>query len=448
MRMKKNKRAFFGTDGIRGEWGSKQLNKEIVSSLGYAIAKLFPQKKILIAKDTRISSDEIESLLVKSNQGISQIFLSGVMPTPGLSYTLNHSDFFDLGIMITASHNPYQDNGVKLFEATGKKISDSIQEKVEELMSYYLNKQITLEKNNFKAQSEEKSKKEYLSFLLETAKNDSLKNNNFHLLVDCANGAFSKIATMFFEQMPYKTSIINNKGDGKNINLNCGSTHIETIHKRHSDISYDLAVAFDGDGDRVLFADKEGDLYDGDFILWLLSNYFIKKGFVKKKAVVGTIMSNLALENELKKINIDFIRAQVGDRYVNQEILKHNAFLGGEPSGHIIIPSIQKSGDGLLTLIYFLKALDLIDWNLKAEKKNLNLKVQKNINLKVKEKRDLQEWKELNSAIKDFYERLDKKARIVVRYSGTEDKIRIMVEAQDEYIAQKELEKIIKVIEG
>ncbi|MCI0470050.1 MAG: phosphoglucosamine mutase, partial [Candidatus Aminicenantes bacterium] len=356
-----NKTKLFGTDGIRGTAGLFPLDDESIIKLGKSIGELFKGAGIIIGRDTRASGEKLQALLAAGIANKARISYCGIIPTPGLSFITDHSDF-NYGIMITASHNPYQDNGIKIFNSSGEKISRDMEEKLEDIF-FSLDKP-GINKNNQRYPGDINSestryKDIYKDFLLEQAAGLRVKKQK--VVVDCSHGAVYEIAPLVFSKLGLETEISAAAPDGQNINLDCGAASPGNLGKEVIARNAAVGIAFDGDGDRVIFADNRGNILDGDHSLYIISKYLLETNREFNKTAVGTIMSNLGLEKALAELGITFPRTPVGDYHVYQEMKRVNAIIGGEQSGHTILRSLQRTGDGILTALYFLEAIAYFD---------------------------------------------------------------------------------------
>lgn len=430
----------FGTDGIRANSKSELLNYQSVIRLGYSIgswAKHVECKSIIVGKDTRESSTTIERWLsiALENSGID-IKLIGIVPTPAVSYICRELDC--CGIMITASHNPYYDNGIKIFCKSGKKTTDLDEQYIEDWYQKFADTKYETEmfniKNNYKCYKEtvdEYLRAIYISKLKEIA-DFSLKKK---IVLDCANGANSFIAKKVLERITKSLIIINASPNPKNINYNCGAMHPEILSKNVIFEKADLGIAFDGDADRVLFCDENGEIIDGDHVLGFISKH------TNQEEIVYTDYSNLALDTFLKKCNISGIRVQNGDKYVSDELSKRGLLFGGEKSGHFIFKEYNESGDGLLSAIQLLKALSTINAPL-SQIKEFELYPQVVVSAEVQRKKELNEIKGLQEMLEHAKNTLGQNARINLRYSGTEMKIRVLVEGNSQDLCNEIANKI------
>ncbi|MEI6613412.1 MAG: hypothetical protein WCL37_00815 [Chrysiogenales bacterium] len=430
----------FGTDGIRGRAGEFPLDEVTLVKLGQVIASLVANPRIVIGRDTRESGATIEDHLACGLANKAQIYSSGVIPTPGLAY-LARKLGFHFGIMISASHNPYRDNGIKIFNRHGEKISSSLQNKISAGLKAA--SKITLGKPHIHSMDQYPG---YLDFLLANGQN--LKSGKYRMVLDCANGAASLIAPALFERLGFNPRLSHARPDGKNINADCGSTCPETLKNLVLSEKADLGMALDGDADRIIFADHEGQILTGDHALYVMAQYLRCCEPMFNGQVVGTVMTNMGLEKALAAKDINFFRTDVGDSQVSRQMKKTGAILGGEPSGHIILKHLQTTGDGLLAAIFFLKALDYFKWSTSDVRNQLCLFPQQIINIPVRHKKNLARWKTLANAKKEFADKHGSQARLLIRYSGTESMIRIMMEARDLDVIQNKLPYFATLIQN
>ena len=417
----------FGTDGVRG-LVNKELDSmlalKIGASVAYVLKKELKKEKLtfLIGGDTRISHDMLKSGVISGflSEGCD-IIDTGIIPTPAISYLITKYKL-DGGFVISASHNPVEYNGIKVFNNLGYKLDDSIEEQIEDriLNNFSINQNI----NEVGTLTEKDLKKDYVSFLLSTVNNTKIP---FKVIIDVANGASFKTAELLFSSLNIDYKIIHNDVDGYNINNNSGSTHMETLQQMVIKEKYDLGIAFDGDADRCLFVDDKGEIVDGDFILAIVSKY------LNLDSIVGTIMSNLGLIKYCENNNIKFVSTKVGDRYVLHEMLKNQELVGGEQSGHIIFKKYLNTGDGELTALQILNIMTHENKLLSELKSIIKKYPQVLVNLDVtKEVKDsFDDNKEVQKIIKEYELKLNGNGRIVVRKSGTENLIRIMIEGEN-----------------
>lgn len=423
-------RKHFGTDGIRGRVGDQHINPEFVLKLGWAAGIVLGNNhggKVLIGKDTRISGYMLESAL---EAGLSaagmDIHLLGPMPTPGISY-LTRTLRAQAGIVISASHNTYQDNGIKFFSNQGFKLPDEIELKIEEQLEKPMS---TVESAKLgKAVRVVDAPGRYIEFCKSTFPH-KLNLAGLKIVVDCAQGATYHVAPNVFRELGADVIKIGVHPDGFNINANCGSTKPELLQKTVLEEHADLGIAFDGDGDRVLMIDHHGEIVDGDQLLFIMVKDKLKHGKFKG-GVVGTVMTNLGLEQALKELNIPFKRTQVGDRYVMEELLKSDWIIGGENSGHIVNLNLTTTGDGIISALQVLRALCDENKSLHELKKDMSKYPQILINVPVSKKIELDAQPRIQAAIQAAEQQLSKRGRVLLRASGTEPVIRVMVEGSD-----------------
>lgn len=434
---------YFGTDGIRGIVGEK-LTYETAYMCGKALAKTKPSSKILIGGDTRGS--RVYLTLAFASGAISEgakVVDIGICPTPGISY-ITKTQNFDYGVVISASHNPPNYNGIKIFDNNGMKLGDEKESRLEEM---FLENDHTLRAPSGTYVVQTHLKKVYVEHLKSCI---ACKLGGLKIVLDCANGASHKIAPKVFEDLGAEVVCINGKSDGEKINFGCGSTHpnqmCEAVRKHCADIGF----AFDGDADRIIACDENGKVVDGDIILFVLAKHLKKVGVLKTNAVVGTTNTNMGIRRRLKKLGIDFVETDVGDKYVIAKMNKLGLTLGGEKSGHIIIKPHMDTGDGILTSIKIAEIL-------KNEKSKLSklskvkLCPEANTNCTVKDKEKILANPRLKMELEKIHEELGKGSRIIVRASGTEPKIRILVESTKWQVANKvakTIEKLICEIDG
>ena len=436
---------YFGTDGIRGV-ANDTLTTETAFKVGRFLGdycKKNGKGKVCIGKDTRISSSMFENVLAGglAASGCSA-YLIGYCSTPCLAYVAEH-DEFDLGIMISASHNPYYDNGIKVFSNTGLKIGEELESKVEDYIDDKVSVDKATKENVGHIWEYKEGLKHYTDWI---EKLYPTKLDRFKVLVDCANGSNSYIAYQVLTDLGCNVTTINCNPSGININKDCGSTHLEMLQQEIKKDNYDFGFAFDGDADRVLFVDKDGEVVDGDMIMYILSIYLKRHDKLKDDTLVTTVMSNIGLYKSLAKQNIKLKTTPVGDKNVLDEMIKNNYSVGGEQSGHIILLEDSKFGDGLKTALCLMNAITESNKTLSDLKREITIYPQLLENLKVKDKNIVLNDEEINKAIKEVEEDLKGDGRILVRPSGTEPLIRVMVEAKTEDICKENVFKIIDLI--
>jgi phosphoglucosamine mutase len=427
----------FGTDGVRGVVNKHPMTAEMALKIGMAAAIILGDinnktNKVVIGKDTRLSGYMLETALTAGLTSMGKdVLLLGPMPTPAVAM-LTQSMRADLGIMISASHNPHYDNGIKLFDSKGYKLSDSLEQKIEELLQTDLNKHLVAPEKIGKVERLKEAYGRYIEFV-KSAFTSELTMNGLKIVLDCANGAAYKIAPIVFYELGATVITIGDKPNGLNINDNCGSTHISNLKQAVLEHKASFGVAFDGDADRVILVDERGEEVDGDKILAVLATDFKHNDLLQHNKVVGTVMANKSLENYLNSIDVEFIRTKVGDRYVFEALKEHSLVLGGEQSGHILLPQYNTTGDALLVA---LKIASIISE--RAEKGILASKVlhlyqnmpQVLLNVKYNGINNPLNNQILLNQIKKI-EKSNSNCRFLIRQSGTENLIRVMVEGEN-----------------
>lgn len=422
-------RKYFGTDGIRGRVGEANISPDFVLKLGWAAGRVLGQGggTILIGKDTRISGYMFESALEAGlvAAGVN-IRLLGPMSTPGVAY-LTRTFRARAGIVITASHNPFQDNGIKFFSAQGDKLPDEIEAAIEAQIEKPL---VTVDAGSIgKVRRIEDAVGRYIEFCKSTIPG-SLGFQGLKVVVDCANGATYNTAPHVFEELGASVVAMGAEPDGLNINRDVGSTKPQALCQTVLREGADLGVAFDGDGDRVLMADSRGELVDGDRLLYIIARSRLQAGAMRGE-VVGTLMSNLGFEHALQRLGIGFARTQVGDRYIMERLKQTDGILGGEPSGHIICRDRTSTGDGIVSALQVLAALNHLDMRLDDLCREVDLYPQILINVRLTERRDLVNLPAVQDAVFVAEQELAGRGRVLLRPSGTEPLVRVMVEGAD-----------------
>ena len=449
-------RKYFGTDGIR-RIANTELSPELVYKVAKAGAYVLSKHTdhtptILIGRDTRISGTLIESAMVAGFLSYgANVKLLGVIPTPAVAY-LTRKLNADASVVISASHNTYEFNGIKYFSNKGMKIPDTLEEEIEEVMESGKLEELTAV--NDKIGVSEYCLDlidEYVYFFRKNFDDDmeKLVSDDFIVGLDTANGATYKVAEKVFKSLGIKYKIINNNPDGININQNCGSTHLEGLKKFVVENNLSMGVAYDGDGDRCLAVDENGEEIDGDKLIAIISKYLKQKGKLKKDTIVATVMSNLGLNKYAEKEKLNFVQTKVGDRYVLEEMLRSGYNLGGEQSGHIILLDYNPTGDGILTSLMLIQAI-LESGKKASELGNLVQKYpQVLINAKVdsNKKYDYEKNAEIKEAIKNLEKEFDGNGRVLIRPSGTEPLVRVMIEGKDQKLIKEKAERIAKMIE-
>ena len=435
-----NKKKLFGTDGIRGESGKFPLDPQTVRMIGSSLAKHLAERnngrapRLVLGRDTRESGPAIEAdLITGARQSGAQVLSAGVITTPGVAF-LARTLPADAGVVISASHNPYQDNGIKVFDPSGRKLDENTERRIEADIAANIDDAASareLTESDLAERTPAELRRSYIDYLADqVAQNLSL--TGLSMVIDCANGAACEIAPQLFERLGARVIAINNQPDGRNINLDCGSLHIQGLQDRVAQEHADLGVAFDGDADRALFVDSEGGFVDGDATMWALANYLKVHGELSGDTVVATVMSNIGLEIALRSRGIKLTRTDVGDKYVLEELIRSGAALGGEQSGHIIFPGLSLAGDGIITTIGLLRAMRAQNKSVADLTDGFARYPQVLVNVRVREKKpfdDLPAIKKLASEIED---ELGDRGRLLLRYSGTEALARVMIEGESQ----------------
>lgn len=431
-------RKLFGTDGIRGVAGEYPLDKRTVFAIGRALGDHLPQgpKSVVIGQDTRESSawiaDIISAGLAASGVKVSS---AGVITTPGVAY-LAHSQNLSAGVVISASHNPWQDNGIKVFGSDGYKLADSTELEIEKEIFSLLESSVHAVASQLAVVSlpgDAGLRSSYVHWLSRPISGvEKLK-----VVVDCANGAASALAAEVFARCGLRADFTHSSPNGRNINEKCGALHPDVVGREVVSRKAGLGICFDGDADRALFTDAQGNVVNGDAVMLLLARDLKRRGELAQATVVATTMSNMGLEIALRESGIRMLRAPVGDKYVLEEMRKTGAVLGGEQSGHIILSREATTGDGLLTALHVLKIVSACGKPLAELVADLKVFPQTIKNVRVREKRPLDQVPEVQAAIRSAEQELDGNGRVNVRYSGTEPLARVMVEAPTEATVQR-----------
>jgi phosphoglucosamine mutase len=429
-------RKLFGTDGIRGVANVYPMTTEIAMQLGRAIAHIFKDKdrrhKILIGKDTRLSGYMLETALASGicSMGVD-VLLVGPIPTPGIAF-LTTDMRADAGIVISASHNPFQDNGIKIFCRDGFKLPDEKEKRIEELIfSKEIDSLRPTATEVGKAFRIDDAAGRYIVFLKNTFSGD-FTLDGYKIVLDCAHGAAYKIAPLVFEELGAEVYPLGIDPDGANINLNCGALHPKVVSQAVKEKGADIGIALDGDADRVIFVDENGVEVNGDQIMAICAVDLLREDRLKKNTVVATVMSNIGLEIALKKEGIKMVRSAVGDRYILEKMLSHGYNFGGEQSGHIIFFDLNTTGDGILSALQVLAVMKKNNKKLSELSTVMQKFPQVIENVEITHKKDLDSIPEIKKAIATAEKTLSDKGRVLVRYSGTQSLCRVMVEGQDE----------------
>jgi phosphoglucosamine mutase len=422
----------FGTDGIRGVAGEPPLDPQTVTALGIALAddlirQGLSSKPVLLGMDTRESGPAIAAQLAEGmgRRGV-KVASAGVITTPGVAYLTRTGDFA-AGVMISASHNPFADNGIKVFARTGFKLPDAEEHEIEEEIFRILPQTRPAESPRSLVQSYDVRR--YLDFLLGSI---GTKLAGLKLVVDCGNGAASALAPELFREAGASVTAICNEPNGRNINLGCGALHLEQLQAKVVELKADAGVAFDGDADRALMVSSTGRVVDGDAIMLIAGRRLQRDGHLQGNIIVSTVMSNLGLEKALERAGISMLRTPVGDKYVLEEMLRKNAPLGGEQSGHIIFSEYSTTGDGMLTALKVLETCEKENASLDELAADLQVYPQLLVNVRVKERKPLEQLPKVLDEIRACEAELDGSGRILVRFSGTEPLLRVMVEGSEQ----------------
>jgi phosphoglucosamine mutase len=441
----------FGTDGVRGKAGEFPLDVATIRRLGAALVRALRHDngtqatgtiRFLAGRDTRASGAWIERELASGirSQGGS-LTSTGVIPTPALAY-LTPRRGYSAGVVISASHNPFEDNGIKVFSGAGEKFTEILEQQVESIMA---DRSWSVSTEPAAPVEEVDLRPEYLDHLREILP-DAHRQNGMRIAIDCANGATATVAPRLFRDMGFEVDDIGTSPDGRNINLGCGSTAPDTLARLVVERNHALGVAFDGDGDRAIFVDASGRIVDGDAVLLMCAKQMKAEGRLKGNAIVATVMSNIGLELALRDADIGMVRCAVGDKYVMEEMLRRDLSLGGEQSGHIIFSEYLFTGDGLATALNVLRTMSASRRPLRDLANELTTYPQVLINLRVREKVDLMRVPEIASVIAAVEARLVGHGRLLMRYSGTEPLLRVMLEGRDSGEIRRWGQEIIDVV--
>lgn len=447
----------FGTDGIRGIAGEFPLDDLTVAGFGSSLVSnlaedLGREPRIVVGRDTRESGPMIERALTRGAMAAgATVESAGVITTPGVAYIARVIPF-DAGVVISASHNPYRDNGIKLFSPSGKKLGDQMERRIEmDLLAtaaadYADTNQTNREHSNACRNGREAEYRgRYLDYLVhEVGRGLSLEG--MRIAIDCANGAAFRIAPEVFRRLGAQLQVFSDQPDGRNINEGCGSLHLERLQGEVVSGKLDLGVAFDGDADRALFVDASGNIVDGDAALLALADLFRARGWLQGGVVIATVMSNVGLEIALRERGIELVRAPVGDRYVLEELLSRGASLGGEQSGHIIFPKISLAGDGLITAIELLRAVRESGRTLGQLARQMTRYPQVLVNVRVRTKPVLETLAGVKAEMARLESELEGRGRLLVRYSGTENLARVMIEGEDEARIKEQAHRLAATI--
>ncbi len=448
-----SERKLFGTDGIRGKANVYPMTAEVATALGRAVTHYFQSINplntnplIIVGKDTRLSCYMLEMAFASGvcSQG-GAVILTGPLPTPGVAF-VTHSMRADAGVMISASHNHFQDNGIKIFDAKGFKLPDSVELELERLI---MHPELMPQKVGGQLGNAERLKEVYGRYIVhvKSALSYDYDLEGMRIVLDCANGAGYKVTPMMFQELGAEVFPIGISPNGENINKGCGSLHPEAARTEVLKYRADIGICIDGDGDRVSVIDEEGTIVDGDKIIGLFAKLLLSRGELKKgDTVVGTVMSNLGLELYIKSLGLNFHRTKVGDRYIIEYMRAHNCILGGEPSGHIIFSKHATTGDGALGGLKVIESMKYFNMPLKTLVEEIELFPQFIKNVIVKEKPALESVKPIEEAIKLAEKKLAGRGRVLLRYSGTEPLLRVMVEGENAELVEEECNNLVAVV--
>lgn len=442
-------RKLFGTDGIRGVAGTPPLDPTTIFATGLAIGhslkRAHASARVLLGRDTRASSPEIAAMLAAGlRQAGVAVESAGVVPTPAVAL-LVRTHGFQAGAVISASHNPWRDNGIKLFGADGYKLPDAVELAIEEEILGHASSVVPPDKRDIPPLEDNAHMlSDYVEFLLRAV--SGLNLNGLRIVADCANGAASTVAPAVFAKLGGEVALLNIEPDGSNINDGCGALHPEYVAEAVVERAAQVGLSFDGDADRCMLAGSRGNVVNGDAILLMAARDLKARGLLTGDVVVATTMSNMGLEAALRRSGIAMLRAPVGDRYVLEQMQQHNAALGGEQSGHILFPHLATTGDGLLTALVVLDLVARSGRSIDELTADLKVFPQVILNVKVREKKPLNTLPSVAARIAEAESELQESGRVVVRYSGTEALARVMIEAEDEELMRLHAEAIAGAI--
>lgn len=441
----------FGTDGVRGHAGEFPFDEETIKVIGRSLARrsagrLGRPARFVIGRDTRESGEWIEKVFCEGATSEKNALCESaqVITTPGVAFLAKHFEF-DAGIVISASHNPYQDNGIKIFLPSGKKLDEASERAIEDDVASRRSA-ISDQPHEVSTVRADEFRRGYIDHLF--GQFPDLRLKNFKIVIDCANGAASDLAPDLFKRLGANVIAFNNKPNGKNINADCGSLHLEHLQKRIVEENADFGAAFDGDADRALFVDEKGNIIDGDATLWILAQFLQDHDKLANKTVVATVMSNIGLEIALRTRDLTLLRAAVGDKYVLEELLKTRSEIGGEQSGHIIFPEKSLVGDGMMTTLFVLEAISERGIPFSETAKGFTKYPQILVNVKVREKKSFSDVPEITAAANQIEKELDGRGRLLLRYSGTENLARVMIEGEDQASIEEQANRLAGVIES
>ncbi len=445
-------RKLFGTDGIRGRANHYPMNVETILALGRAFGIWLRQNnpegriRVVIGKDTRLSCYIYENALISGlcSMGIDTLMV-GPLPTPGVAF-ITRAYRADAGVVISASHNPFHDNGIKFFTADGYKFPDELEIKIEKMIEDgNFERYLPADHNIGKNSKIDDADGRYIEFVKATLpRRFSLKN--IRVVLDCANGAAFRVAPIAFKELDAEVFSENCQPNGLNINEHCGALHVESLRKCVLERRSDVGIAFDGDGDRVIMVDEQGNIIDGDTILAICAKDLKERKALENNCVVGTIMSNFGLVKCMADLKINFVQSQVGDRYVINKMLEHKANLGGEQSGHLIFADHNTTGDGLVSALQVMRIMKESGKKLSELAKIIERYPQVLVNIKVTSKPKIDEIPGLTKAIEKIQQKLQNKGRVLIRYSGTENVCRVMLEGPSDSCCEQYAQSLADII--
>lgn len=439
----------FGTDGIRGKADAFPLDSTTVSIIGRAVAEFYSREanrppRFIVGRDTRESGPRIENAFASGARAAGAVCESaGVITTPGVAF-LTKALGFDAGVVISASHNPYEDNGLKVFLPSGQKLPREVEELIEK--EIHEGNAPELAENPIEDSNAEMYRHKYLAHFNEDF--GGLDLTDKRIVCDCANGAASDLAPKLFRELGAEIIAINNVPDGRNINRDCGSLHLGRLQEEVVRQKADIGIAFDGDADRSLFVDENGKIVDGDATLWIMANYLKAAGNLRKDTVVATVMSNIGLEIALKKLSVVLRRTAVGDKYVLRELIDSGFSVGGEQSGHIIFPSRSLVGDGMQTALFLLDAMRKSSETLSGLTRGFEAFPQILVNVRVSRKLPFEEVEAIAKEAAGIEKELADEGRLLLRYSGTENLARVMIEGANQSDIEIKANRLAGIIEN
>ena len=446
-----DQRKLFGTDGIRGKANIYPMTCEVALKLGRAVTHYFQSQRmdrplIVLGKDTRRSCYMLEQAFSAGvcSQG-GEVILTGPLPTPGVAF-VTRSMRAEAGVVISASHNEYSDNGIKIFDANGYKLPDEVELTLEKMVldTSLIPVQVGPDLGSAKRLDEVIGR--YIVHV-KSVFNEKYDLEGMRIVLDCANGAAYKVAPMVFSELGADVFTVGTNPNGTNINNKCGSLYPETCQRDIKKYRADLGICLDGDADRVVVIDGDGEIIDGDALIGILSKlHFDKKEIGKSAEIVGTVMSNLGLEKYIQSLGLGFHRTKVGDRYIVEYMKSSGALIGGEPSGHILFQNHSTTGDGIVAALKVIESMKFYNKSLKELKADVKLYPQVIKNVPVRRKPPIDEVKEIKDAISDCEKKLDGRGRILIRYSGTESLARIMVEAESKKMVEEISDNLVNVV--